>query len=142
HTQSLQINYDLPFSKFPFLKFIRATYSYTGDYQWQKSSNQFNELPIELTSGETQTYNLGNSIQNGSTHKINSSLDMNTLYRYVGLTKITKSKPKKSASGDGNAQDDESNEGDGKSESEKSQTDEGGLGLIARSSLSGSRDGS
>src|SRR5690606_29719141 len=80
HTQSLQINYDLPFSKFPFLKFIRATYSYTGDYQWQKSSNQFNELPIELTSGETQTYNLGNSIQNGSTHKINSSLDMNTLY--------------------------------------------------------------
>src|SRR5690606_27358297 len=92
HTQSLQINYDLPFSKFPFLKFIRATYSYTGDYQWQKSSNQFNELPIELSNGETKTYNLGNSIQNGSTHRINSNIDMNGFYRYVGLTKIKRSK--------------------------------------------------
>ncbi len=100
HTQSLQINYDLPFSKFPFLKFIRATYSYTGDYQWQKSSNQFNELPIELSTGETKTYNLGNSIQNGSTHKINSSFDFNSFYRYVGLTKIKRSKARKSSPGD------------------------------------------
>ena len=94
HTQSLQVNYDLPFSKFPFLKFIRATYSYTGDYQWQKSSNQFDELPIELSTGETRTYNLGNSIQNGSTHRLNSNLDMSSFYRYVGLTKIKKSKSK------------------------------------------------
>lgn len=92
HIQSLQINYDLPFSKFPFLRFIRATYSYTGDYQWQKSSNQFSELPIELSNGETQTFNLGNSIQNGGSHKINSTLDMSTLYRYVGLTKIQRSR--------------------------------------------------
>ena len=110
HIQSLQINYDLPFSKFPFLRFIRATYSYTGDYQWQKSSNQFSELPIELSTGETQTFNLGNSIQNGSSHKINSTVDMNTFYRYVGLTKIQRSRARQTE-GEGDAGEGETNGG-------------------------------
>lgn len=101
HFQSLQLNYDLPFSKFPFLKFVRATYSYTGDYQWQASSDLFNEIPIQLSDGTTNTYNLGNSIQNASTHQINSSIDMNGFYRYIGLTKIKKSKPRSSAGGAG-----------------------------------------
>ncbi|SRX53012.1 cell surface protein SprA [Aequorivita sp. CIP111184] len=101
HFQSLQVNYDLPFSKFPFLKFLRATYSYTGDYQWQKSSDLFNEIPIQLSDGTTNTYNLGNSIQNASTHQINSSIDMNGFYRYVGLTKIRKSKAKSSLGDEG-----------------------------------------
>ncbi len=102
HVQSLQVNYDLPFNKFPFLKFIRATYSYTGDYQWQAGSDQFTNLPIQLSDGTTNTYNLGNSIQNGSTHQINSSIDMNGFYRYVGLTKIKTSRAsRKSAGGDG-----------------------------------------
>lgn len=90
HFQSLQLNYDLPFSKIPFLKFIRATYSYTGDFQWQKSSEQFSNLPITLSNGTTQVFNLGNSVQNGSTHRINSSFDMNNFYKYIGLTKKRK----------------------------------------------------
>ncbi|GHC42188.1 T9SS outer membrane translocon Sov/SprA [Ulvibacter litoralis] len=90
HFQSLQLNYDLPFSKIPFLKFIRATYGYTGDFQWQKSSELFTDLPITLSDGTSQTYNLGNSIQNASTHRINSSLDMNNFYKYIGLVKKTK----------------------------------------------------
>lgn len=96
HFQSLQVNYDLPFSKFPFLSFIRATYSYTGDYQWQAGSKQLKELTVELNDGTMQTYNLGNSIQNASTHQINSSIDMNRFYRYIGLTKIKKSRARKS----------------------------------------------
>ncbi len=95
HFQSLQVNYDLPFSKFPFLRFIRATYSYTGDFQWQDGSDLFNNIPITLADGTTQVYDLGNSIQNASTHRINSTLDMNNFYRYIGLTKI------KSGSGGG-----------------------------------------
>ena len=91
HFQSLQLNYDLPFSKIPFLTFIRATYSYTGDYQWQKGSDLFNDIPIILSDGTIETFNLGNSIQNSNTHRINSSLDMKGFYRYVGLTKIKKS---------------------------------------------------
>lgn len=92
HSQSLQLNYDIPFNKVPFLKFIRATYSYTGDFQWQKSSDLFLDIPIILEDGTTKFYNLGNSVQNAQTHRINSSLDMKSLYRYIGLTKRTKSK--------------------------------------------------
>ncbi|OAB80563.1 T9SS outer membrane translocon Sov/SprA [Cochleicola gelatinilyticus] len=93
HFQSLQLNYDLPFAKFPFLKFIRATYSYTGDFQWQDSSDLFDNITLENPNGNgTRTYDLGNSIQNANTHRINSSFDLNNLYRYIGLTKIKKSK--------------------------------------------------
>src|SRR5699024_9891646 len=45
HNQSLQINYELPFDKFPFLKFINAQYSYTGNFQWQKGSEILKDLP-------------------------------------------------------------------------------------------------
>ena len=62
HFQSLQLNYDLPFSKIPFMKFIRATYSYTGDYQWQKGSDLFRDIPILLSDGTVDRFNLGNSI--------------------------------------------------------------------------------
>ena len=90
HVQSLQINYDLPTAKFPFLKFIRATYSYTGDFQWQDSSDLFNNIEIPADDGSDPiAYDLGNSVQNASSHKINSTLDMNNFYRYVGLKKIT-----------------------------------------------------
>jgi len=92
HFQSLQLNYDIPFNKVPFLKFIRATYSYTGDFQWQKSSDLFLDIPILNEDGTSQTYNLGNTIQNSQTHRINSSLDMKTFYKYIGLTKRKKSK--------------------------------------------------
>ena len=88
HFQSLELNYDLPFSKFPFLKFVRATYSYKGDFQWQDGSDLFNNIEITLQDGTTDVYDLGNSVQNASTHRINSSIDMNGFYRYVGLTKI------------------------------------------------------
>lgn len=90
HFQSLQVNYDLPFSKFPFLKFIRATYSYTGDFQWSDGSDLFNSIPFPAGSENPEFFDLGNSIQNSSSHRINSNLDMNTFYRYVGLTKIKK----------------------------------------------------
>jgi cell surface protein SprA len=82
--QQLSLNYELPFSKIPTLSFLRATYSYTGDFQWQKGSDLFGDLSI---NGET--YDLGNSIQNANSHTINASLDMNRLYRYLGLVKRT-----------------------------------------------------
>ena len=92
HFQSLQLNYDLPFNKFPFLKFIRATYSYTGDFQWQDGSDLFNNISIPNRDGTgSQVYDLGNSVQNAMTHAINSNIDMTGFYRYVGLTKKTKS---------------------------------------------------
>ena len=34
--QQLGINYEIPINKIPTLSFINATYSYTGEFQWQK----------------------------------------------------------------------------------------------------------
>lgn len=81
HYQSLQLNYDLPFGKIPALKFIKAQYSYTGNFQWQKGSEILNDL-------EGVPY-IGNSIQNSSTHQINGTFEMSTLYNYIGLEKRT-----------------------------------------------------
>lgn len=85
--QSLQVDYDLPFNKFPFLSFIRGTYSYTSDFQWNKGSDMYQNLEIIDENGNANYYNLGNSVQNASTHRINSQLNMRTFYNYIGLRK-------------------------------------------------------
>nr|WP_325579746.1 cell surface protein SprA [Gelidibacter sp.] len=86
--QQLQLNYELPLYKIPTFSFLKATYSYTGDFQWQKGSDLNTNMPIlDETTGITNHYNLGNSIQNANTHNINSTFNMETLYRYVGLTR-------------------------------------------------------
>src|SRR5690606_27281664 len=86
--QQLQLNYEIPLYKIPTFSFLKATYSYTGDFQWQKGSDLNNNLPLfDETSGTTQNYNLGNSIQNANTHNINSTLNMETLYKYIGLVR-------------------------------------------------------
>jgi cell surface protein SprA len=90
-SQQLGVNYELPLHKIPTLSFLRATYAYTGDFQWNKGSDLFGELTID---GET--YDLGNSISNANTHNLNTTLDMQKLYRYLGLVKRrgrTSSKP-------------------------------------------------
>lgn len=87
HYQTLQVNYDIPFNKVPFLNFIKSTYSYTGNYQWERGSDLFRELEIPLEDGTVGVYDLGNTIQNSNVHRLNSVLDMNTFYRYIGLTK-------------------------------------------------------
>ncbi len=82
--QQLGINYELPLHKIPTLSFLRATYAYTGDFQWNKGSDLFGDLTID-----GQTYDLGNSISNANTHNLNATLDMRKLYNYLGLKKKT-----------------------------------------------------
>ncbi|SFW65622.1 protein involved in gliding motility SprA [Sinomicrobium oceani] len=77
HTQQLQINYELPFSKIPFLNFIEANYTYTGDFDWQRGNDVINEI-----AGENV-----NTIQNASTHVLNASMGMDRFYSYLGLKK-------------------------------------------------------
>jgi cell surface protein SprA len=81
HFQSLQLNYDLPFSKVPALEFIKATYSYTGNFQWERGSDIYQTLD--------NVPDLGNSVQNSNSHQVNANLEMQTLYDYVGLRKRT-----------------------------------------------------
>ncbi len=86
--QQLQLNYEIPLYKIPTFSFLKATYSYTGDFQWQKGSDLNNNLSlVNENTGNTQNYNLGNSIQNANTHNINSTFNMETLYKYVGLVR-------------------------------------------------------
>ena len=80
--QKLGVNYEIPFSKFPTFNFINATYSYSGEFQWQKGSDLFGNLELDGV-----TYDLGNSISNANQHNINASLDMNRLYKYLGIGK-------------------------------------------------------
>ncbi len=87
--QQLQVNYEIPLYKIPTLSFLRATYSYTGDFQWQKGSDLNENLQIRDPDDPNivNTFNLGHSIQNANTHNINSTLNMENLYKYVGLVK-------------------------------------------------------
>ena len=79
HSQQLQVNYELPFNKIPLFKFIRSTYSYTADFQWTKGSEALKN--IEGVPDQ------GNTVQNSNAHQVNGNLDMNALYKYVGLVK-------------------------------------------------------
>ena len=92
--QQLGINYELPLNKIPALEFLRATYAYTGDFLWQKGSDLYGDLTIN-----GQTYDLGNSVSNASSHTLNTNLDMTRLYRYLGLTRKTNNTRAGSAKG-------------------------------------------
>ncbi|MEP3838282.1 MAG: cell surface protein SprA [Algibacter sp.] len=81
-TQNLGVTYQLPLNKLPMFSFIDATYQYTGSFQWQKGSDLYGSLEVDGV-----TYDLGNTVQNSNVHNINTSLDMNRFYKYIGLVK-------------------------------------------------------
>lgn len=94
HMQQLVLNYEIPIDKIPVFSFIKANYSYTGDYSWQRASLALSEINIGGT-----TYNLGNTVQNAISHNLNATCNMDLFYKYVGLTKKSqlKAKPKAAA---------------------------------------------
>lgn len=89
HNQQLSVNYELPINKLPFLSFLKSSYTYTGDYNWQRASQALSSYTNDLGV----TYNLGNTIQNNGSHKINAALNMDLFYKYVGLIKNNVKKP-------------------------------------------------
>ncbi len=95
HTQQLIVNYELPLNKLPFLSFLKSTYTYTGDYSWQRASDAMEAFTAE----NGITYNLGNTIQNNGSHRLNTVLNMDLFYKYIGLTKTpgAKKQPAKPA---------------------------------------------
>nr|WP_315139878.1 cell surface protein SprA [uncultured Flavobacterium sp.] len=95
HMQQLVLNYEIPINKIPLFSFVKANYSYTGDYSWQRASNAMSEIEIDAV-----TYNLGNTIQNANSNNLNATFNMDTLYKYLGLTKAKSggaSRPKPAA---------------------------------------------
>lgn len=81
HTQQYNISYDIPINKIPALNFVKATYQYSGTYNWIRSNDALRTI---VDNGIT--YDLGNTIQNNNNHKLNTALNMDLLYKYVGLT--------------------------------------------------------
>ncbi|HEU0135689.1 MAG TPA: cell surface protein SprA [Flavobacterium sp.] len=82
HNQQLVVNYELPISKIPLFAFVKSTYSYTGDFNWQRAS-----LALSTVESDGNTYNLGNTIQNAASHRLNTAFNMETFYKYIGLAK-------------------------------------------------------
>ncbi|MEO0507903.1 MAG: cell surface protein SprA [Bacteroidota bacterium] len=82
HSQQMQINYDLPLSKIPFLSFINAQYSYTSNFDWQRGGDALNEVVQEVNPGEEV-----NTVQNANTHNLTANLSMQRFYDYLGLKK-------------------------------------------------------
>ena len=87
HSQQITLNYDIPIYKIPFLSFVKATYSYIGDYSWLKTSRALSDITIDGIN-----YDLGNTIQNANAQKLNATLNMDSFYKYLGLNK-TKTTP-------------------------------------------------
>jgi cell surface protein SprA len=87
HNQQIVLNYDLPLSKLPFLSFLKSSYTYTGDYSWQRASVALQQVPNE--NDPEHPFNLGNTIQNASSHKLNTTFSMESFYKYIGLGKKT-----------------------------------------------------
>ena len=82
HQQQIVVNYELPINKIPLFSFVKATYSYTADYSWQRASEALSKIEIGNNS-----YNLGNTIQNANSNNLNATFNMESLYRYLGVAK-------------------------------------------------------
>ncbi|MEA1784631.1 cell surface protein SprA [Arenibacter sp. GZD96] len=77
HSQQMQLNYEIPFSKIPALDFISAQYTYTSNFDWQRGGDAVREV-----AGEDI-----NTIQNANTHTLTAALSMQKFYDKIGLKK-------------------------------------------------------
>lgn len=77
HAQQMQLNYELPFSKIPFLNFINAQYTYTSNFDWQRGGDALIEVAEENI----------NTVQNASTHNLTANMSMQRFYDFLGLKK-------------------------------------------------------
>ncbi|WP_281323231.1 cell surface protein SprA [Flavobacterium aestivum] len=85
HTQQFVLNYDIPLYKIPVLSFVKSSFSYTGDYSWQRASTALTNVEIGGS-----TYDLGNTVQNAQSINLNGTFNMETLYKYIGISKDSK----------------------------------------------------
>ncbi|HDZ06913.1 hypothetical protein LCGC14_0051030 [marine sediment metagenome] len=86
HSQELQLNYELPFSKIPALDFISTQYTYTSNFDWQRGGDALFEVAGEYI----------NTVQNANTHTITSSMTLQKFYDKIGLKKRETPKAKTS----------------------------------------------
>jgi len=92
--QKLNAAYNLPIDKIPFLKFIKADYGYTADFDWQAApQNTINVNGIDVPS----VMLIGNTIQNANTHNFNTTVNFDSFYKGLRFERflLTKNQRKK-----------------------------------------------
>ncbi|APQ17840.1 cell surface protein SprA [Maribacter hydrothermalis] len=77
HSQQMQLNYEVPFSKIPALDFISTQYTYTSNFDWQRGGDAI----LAVVGSDV------NTVQNANTHTITSSLTLQKFYDMLGLKK-------------------------------------------------------
>lgn len=89
--QSIGATYQIPFSLFPVLSFLDGTYSYTGNFNWQRGSSSL----ANVVDQNNNALGIVHTIQNANTIQWNGSANMQALYNSIGLRKNTKTSAKK-----------------------------------------------
>lgn len=88
YTHNFDVNYQVPFSKFPLTDWISGSIGYSGNYKWTSGTMQ------RTSTGEFTQGRFGNIAQNSTTFKVNGQLNLTTLYNKIpGIKEIWK-KPK------------------------------------------------
>ena len=76
YTQTSNLNYNIPFNKFPLTNFITTSLRYSGKYDWQAA-------PLSMDT-------LGNNISNSNTKQVNAQLNLINFYnKFPYLKKIS-----------------------------------------------------
>lgn len=101
--QQLLVNYELPLNKIPILSFLQSTYTYNSNFQWQKGSDlNLNFEQRDENNDLVGVFNLGNAIQNSNAHTLNTTLNMESLYKELGIKKANTSRRNTSRRTSGN----------------------------------------
>lgn len=89
--QSIGATYQLPFKLIPILSFLDATYSYSGNFNWQRGSSSLADVVDE----NNNTLGIVHTLQNANTIQWNGNANMRTLYSALNLRKKTGNAAKK-----------------------------------------------
>ncbi len=76
--QNLNLTYKLPLKKFPLINFLDVSYTYNGQFQWQRKPEIMQNI---------NGYDLGNNIQNAGMHTVNANVNLTKIYDFAGLSR-------------------------------------------------------
>ncbi len=82
--QNLNVNWQIPVNKLPYLDFVNSSLRYSADYDW--TSNSTRGLNQNPQPGEPNLY-FGSTIQNANTVQSNTTFNLITLYNNVEYLK-------------------------------------------------------
>lgn len=79
--QTININWQVPINKLPFMAFANVTATYTGDYDWRANSLTSQNLPAD------DSLNFGNTVQNNAQFQLNTNFNMLAFYNQIPYLK-------------------------------------------------------